>query len=718
MAGVVRAPLLLPAILFVALVFVWRGHPAEILHEIPRATVAGVVTGDVARHAWGNECELTLDDGPHVELIVRAPLEPGDRVTVRGRLEPFDEPRNPGEASPRELAAERGVAGRLVDAELLARAPGPQWDAASLLPRVRAWAGKIVRKRIPEPQASILTGALWGERGSLPRDLKLEFQETGTVHVLVTAGLHLGVIAMLMASLCGLFGVPRVAASLASIVVIWIYAAASGAHLPSLRAATMISVALAARACGALAFSWNAFAAAAIVVAALWPTAIGGASFALSFSCVAAIVLFADRIAEWCERLHVPPFAAEACALTVATQIGVWPLTAQTFLTVAPYAVVANLAVVPVVGSTMILGLAQIVADRVPFVADVLAMLDTGLLTWIIIAVHAIASLPGAHLAIAPPPVWSIACYDLAAIWAATALARRRITIALGALAVGTLIVVAPVHGEAGTLSIVALDVGQGDGIVIRTPHGHTLMIDTGGRLEIGGNDEESSAEIVGERVVVPYLIRSGVRHVDGIILTHPHGDHVGGCAPILRELGADWIADSGQRYAGHAYRDCIATAVAEHVPIRYPRAGDVWQTDDGVTLRFLAPSEPYIVGSGDDVNENSIVVMLDYRGFRTLFMGDAGQNAEGRLLGQGVDLHADVLKVGHHGSAYASTPAFINAVHPKIAIISVGRHNHFGHPARSTLETMRVAGARVFRTDVCGALTVLPRQVETTLKC
>jgi competence protein ComEC len=202
----------------------------------------------------------------------------------------------------------------------------------------------------------------------------------------------------------------------------------------------------------------------------------------------------------------------------------VWPLTAQTFLTVAPYAVVANLAVVPVVGSTMILGLAQIATDRLPLVPDALAAIDTGLLTWIAGAVGTIASLPGAHLAIASPPAWSIACYDVAAIGAAAALARRRTTLALGAFALGTILVVAPAYAAPTPFSIVALDVGQGDGIVIRTPRGHTLMIDTGGRLEIG-SDEESSAEAVGERTVVPYLIRSGVRHVDGIILTHPHGE-------------------------------------------------------------------------------------------------------------------------------------------------------------------------------------------------
>jgi competence protein ComEC len=714
---VVRAPLLLPAVAFVALIFAWGRHPTQILYEVAGATVTGVVASGVVRHPWGDECELALDTGPHVELVVRASLEPGDRVRVRGRLEPFDEPRNPGEASARELAAERGLAGRLVDAELLARTPAGSWDVASLLPRLRAWAGSIVRKRVPEPQASILAGALWGERGSLPRDLKLEFQETGTVHILVTAGLHLGVVAMLSASLCGLLGIPRVTASLATIATIWCYAAVSGAHLPSLRAATMITVALAARACGARALSWNCFAVAAIVVAAFWPAAIGGASFALSFSCVAAILLFAEHIAGWCERHAVPGFAAEACALTVATQIGVWPLTAQTFLTVAPYAVVANLAVVPVVGSTMILGLAQIATDRLPLVPDALAAIDTGLLTWIAGAVGTIASLPGAHLAIASPPAWSIACYDVAAIGAAAALARRRTTLALGAFALGTILVVAPAYAAPTPFSIVALDVGQGDGIVIRTPRGHTLMIDTGGRLEIG-SDEESSAEAVGERTVVPYLIRSGVRHVDGIILTHPHGDHVGGCAPVLRELGADWIADGGQTYGGHAYRDCIATARMQHVPIRYPRAGDVWRTDDGVTLRFLAPSEPYIADTGDDVNENSIVVMLEYRGFRTLFMGDAGQNSEARLLASGVDLRADILKVGHHGSAYASTPEFIAAVHPKIAIISVGRHNRFGHPAPRTLATLRAAGVTVYRTDRCGAIAANPMLTSSVLTC
>ena len=131
-------------------------------------------------------------------------------------------------------------------------------------------------------------------------------------------------------------------------------------------------------------------------------------------------------------------------------------------------------------------------------------------------------------------------------------------------------------------------------------------------------------------------------------------------------------------------------------------------------------PSLPLLADTGDDVNENSIVLMLRSGTFRTLFMGDAGAGSEARLLRFGDDLRADVLKVGHHGSAYASSAAFIAAVHPALALISVGRHNTFGHPAPSTLATLQRDGARVARTDRCGAVLVdlALRRAVTMLDC
>jgi competence protein ComEC len=249
------------------------------------------------------------------------------------------------------------------------------------------------------------------------------------------------------------------------------------------------------------------------------------------------------------------------------------------------------------------------------------------------------------------------------------------------------------------------LDVGQADCIVIQTPAGHTLLVDAGGRLERGAGSE-STAEQVGERVVVPFLRRAGVHRIDALILSHPHGDHAGGTPVVLRDFPVAEFADSGQRYGGYAYNDALQTARAEHVPLVYPRAGAIWQTNDGVTLTFIGPSLPFIE-SDNTINDNSIAFVLEYKHFRMLFTGDAGVAAEQRFLNEGIDLQADVLKVGHHGSAYSSSPQFIPAVHPKYAIISVGRHNMFGHPAPSTIETLQHFGAHVYRTDQNGAVII-----------
>ena len=123
--------------------------------------------------------------------------------------------------------------------------------------------------------------------------------------------------------------------------------------------------------------------------------------------------------------------------------------------------------------------------------------------------------------------------------------------------------------------------------------------------------------------------------------------------------------------------------------------------------LHFLGPSLPFIANSRNDINENSVAFILRYKAFCMFFTGDAGAAAEQRFLGEGVDLRCDVLKVGHHGSAYSSTPAFIGAVRPRYAIVSVGRHNLFGHPAPTTIATLQGFGATVYRTDKNGAIIV-----------
>lgn len=703
-----RAPLFAPALVFVGII--WVLHPApRVTEDGLRVRAMCLVTSDVREESFGRAFTCSFNDGRVLDVTLKnEKIVTGEGLLLAGTATPYAEARNPGEPSAREFAGERGVDGRLEHARVLARTPPDPREIRTWMPRLRALASRIIHAQLEEPGASILAGALWGERSALPPELRAEFQETGTVHVLVTAGLHLGVIAALVAWLCARAGAPRETACIIAIAVVWVYAWFSGAHLPSLRAATMISWGLLARARGVAALSWNNVGAALLVIAAIWPRSVHGASFALSFACIGAIVLFAGPLDRALEHAGVRwnPLK-EALALTLATQIGVWPLTAATFLNIAPYAVVANAAVVPCIAAVMLTGLVQLALAPIPLLASGAANLNAWMLEWIVGVVHLIAGLPGASIIATPPPGWVLATYALGAVGAAALLDCGRPRAAVALLAMASALVLWPPRSLAHDLRITMLDVGQADGIVVQTPTGHTILIDAGGRLERGNPANGSPAEAIGERIVVPFLIRAGIHHVDAIILSHPHGDHAGGIAPVLRKLGTDTFADGGQVYGGHAYQDALSVARERGVALVHPRAGFVWRTDDGVLFRFLGPEEPFISGTRSDINNNSLVFMLEFKSFHMLFTGDAGAEAERRLLAEGNDLHADVLKVGHHGSAYSSTTEFIDAVHPRYALISVGLNNLFGHPAVGTLGKLAERGTRIYRTDRAGAITI-----------
>jgi competence protein ComEC len=652
---------------------------------------------------------VALENGLHVLARVRDPVPiAGSRLLIRGRLEPFDDGRNPGEPSERDLERERGLDGRLDGAAILSTTSSKTWSLPAWLARAHEWAHARLRERLGEPDATVLAGELWGERSTLPPAVRTEFQETGTVHVLVTAGLHLGAVAGLVLALLTLLALPRWSACLAAIVLIWIFAWWSGGQLPAVRAATMATAALAARAFGRATFSWNTLAIAALAITFLRPASVATISFALSFSCVGAIFACAAPLERWIEaRVALPDRVREALVLSLATQLGVWPLGAAAFLQFTPYAIVANLAVVPCVAATMALGAAQLALAWCDPLAQVCANLNSWLLAWMLAVVQNVSALPAAAIAMTPAPAWSIASYDVAVLAAPALWQRNARTLAVATVALATIGVLWPPRGIDARLHITVLDVGQADAIVVQTPRGHALLVDAGGRLERGAQGNGSVAEEVGDRIVVPFLLRHGVHAVDAIVISHPHGDHAGGVAPVLRRLRVGELADSGQRYGGHAYQDAMATARGDDVATIYPRAGTVWRTDDGVVLRFIGPSLPFI-GGVNAINSNSVAFVLQYRRFRMLFTGDAGSESERRYLAENVDLHADVLKVGHHGSAYGSSPDFVAAVAPRYAIVSVGRHNLFGHPAPSTLTTLRRFGARIYRTDENGAVTIL----------
>lgn len=251
---------------------------------------------------------------------------------------------------------------------------------------------------------------------------------------------------------------------------------------------------------------------------------------------------------------------------------------------------------------------------------------------------------------------------------------------------------------SSGELRVTFLDVGQGDAAVIETPSGQTLVIDT-------GNLDADGADDMGRRVVAPYLRQRGINQINVLFLTHPDTDHIGGAATLLEQFPTDLLMDNGQftHSESPVAARVLQTASTRRVPFRSARRGQELTTGDGVTIRILAPTSAALFGSENDA---SIVLRVEYGQTAFLLTGDAGATAETELLTSHQPLLCDVLKAGHHGSRTSSTPAFLDAAHPRIAICSAGRRNAHGHPTREVLERFAARNVKIYRTDQHGAIT------------
>jgi len=260
-------------------------------------------------------------------------------------------------------------------------------------------------------------------------------------------------------------------------------------------------------------------------------------------------------------------------------------------------------------------------------------------------------------------------------------------------------------------LKMTAIDVGQGDSILLETPSGRAILIDGGGV----NDSEESSPDLdVGEKVVVPYLRHEGLHRIDLVVVTHPHGDHVGGLTAVLRTFPVGRVLDGTVlTYNTDAYNALRHMERARHVPCTPARRGMTIDLGDGITLDCLNPP-PYGTPYGTDpsnsaMNNYSAVLRLTYRKVHILLDGDAQTEAEDSMLAAYPGgLSADVVKCGHHGSENATTNEWLDAVRPRYGIISCGLHNHFGHPSPLTLGRLAAHHVQTFVTAYNGAVTVV----------
>jgi competence protein ComEC len=284
------------------------------------------------------------------------------------------------------------------------------------------------------------------------------------------------------------------------------------------------------------------------------------------------------------------------------------------------------------------------------------------------------------------------------AVWAARN-SRFPVWLPVTALACSAAFVFYPraVTFHPGVLEVTAIDVGQGDSLLLVTPSGKTLLVDAGG--PIGGAQASSGNFEIGESVVSPVLWSRNIRRLDAVALTHAHSDHMGGMGAVLQNFRPRvlWVGNNPDI---PAYAALLEEARRLNIPVQSMEAGDHLDFG-GARVDVLAPADDYNPGPAAS-NDDSLVLRLVYGRTSVLLEGDAQAASERQMLGQ--DLHADLLKVGHHGSKTSTTPQFLAAVAPSYAVISAAHRNPFGHPKREILDRLQQDHVRTFRTDSLGA--------------
>ena len=709
--------------------------------------------------------ELQAPAGPGLRLYARLPrypeIVPGDRVSVDGTVRP--PPEGPGFG---DYLRRAGIAGTLT-ARHLERVPAPPGPAA-WLERRRRDAGEILAQVLPAPQAGLAAGILIGLRDQVDRDVASDFTAAGLTHIVAISGWNIAVVAGVLAAL--LRRLSRRRRSIATLTAIAAYALAAGAGASVIRAAMMAAAVLGSRELGRPGTAASALGLAVIALLVLDPAVIGDAGFQLSVAATAGLLAWGTRLSEWLRalsagpgsRIRAPGWLVDSLGVSLAAQAATLPLVLLDFGRVSLVSPAANLVAAPLVIPVMAAAAASLVAGwfvtiGAPAATGAVVGSAGAVVLGMLVAVGRVAaSVPGASVTLVPPANQVLAAAAAAGVAIIAVPAVRRPVVALGSRAAGprperaasgrrggsetghptgnrrrggsgtgrptgtaapgshlvralaltaggalvALTLVAAARPD-GRLHVSILDVGQGDAILLTGASGGRILVDT-------GPDPERLLPQLDARVP-PWD-----RRLDLLVLTHPHEDHVGGAAVLLRRYRVAQVAEPGMRGSGPGWEAMTAELARQGRTTERLAAGARLGLD-GATIRVLwpqpatVPEEPGETGTA--VNDVSIVLDVRYGARRFLLMGDAEQEVDAALVASGSlapgDRPVDVLKVAHHGSRTATTGDFLAAVRPGLAVVSVGAQNDYGHPAPATLERLRSIGANVMRTDEAGTVSV-----------
>ncbi len=609
-------------------------------------------------------------------LLVRwrgAP-QPGDEFKFFGIAEPIAPPRNPGEFDMRSYLARRDVYRSLFvryaeNGTLIRRGGADPLSRAAR--KSRDWMQSVLCRNLddsPDVQ-NFISGIALGLRHQTPQDIEEPFQQTGTLHLFAVAGLHVGIVARLLWIVAGAARLSRKWAVAVIIPLLLFYAAITGLHVSSMRAAVMTSVLLGGFYFERRVFTLNSLAAAAFFLLAWDTNELFAAGFQLSFAVVGAIVLLADPAFESMRRCAAPdPFLPRSLlsrprrwagfgfesicrggSVSLAAWLGSLLLIVWYFHLVTPISLLANLVVVPIAFFILAIALVSILAA--PFLAPVSIVFNNAnwcLARLVLVLVHWFAQIPGGHYYVAQPH------------WPTRARTK-----------------------------IIVLDVGAGAAVHLRVP-GANWLFDCGSQRDYG-------------RVLLPYLHAAGVNRIDGLLLSHGDSRHIGAAELLLKDFLPRALIDNPAPDRSSAHRRLRSFFATRRIEPMNLSTGEDFSLGRGVSAKILFPPRDLPATSADD---KAFVVQLSVsRAGRILFMSDSGYATEQALLDSGADLRSDILIKGQHRSGQSGSDAFLDAVKPKLIVATSRDFPDSERVSDDWAVRLRDRGIKLFRQDETGAV-------------
>jgi len=680
---------------------------------------------------------LRLQTAAEVPPVSR--WRPGDQLSMPLRLSVPDGARNPGAFDYRRYLHEQRIhwlgEGRGLSAV--------SWESSStvrgMAHDVRQQLARVLDELYTGDTAGLLKGLLLGQRDAVPLPLEEAYSSLGMAHILAISGGHVAIVVALGFFFFQLLGISRERAIGWLLLVLPVYAWMTGLEVPVIRAAVMAAMAL-----WALWLNRPADHVQSLFLTAGWmaiwnPYWLFQASFQLSFFITFGLILWTDRLAQTLQRWlgfkkWWTPFS-HLLALNVVAQWVSFPLVIAYFHEYSLLSTVANLTVVSILSLFVIpLGYVTLLLGWIhPGAAYMLAQLNQRCCEWLWALTAQMAEWRFL-VTVWPTPslVWIVVFYVFGAWWMSTLstasplpgvesrrarrqtagwrkwfsdFSLRRVPARLillfmaGWLWVGYL----PHATWERGVRVTFLDVGQGDAVVVETPR-EVWLIDSGGRMPWQPEPWQQREDMfdVGEDVVLPYLQHRGIRRLDGIVLTHGDADHVQGFLAVVRRLQVRMAIVNGGP-STPVQEEVLALLRERGVPVYRAEAGQRWSTEKGIQWEVLHPSTAPAVND----NRHSVVLRLNAYGREVLLTGDVDVQGEMDILASGRLRPADVLKVAHHGSKTSTSDAWLSAVQPELAVISVGKNNLYGHPSPAVLKRLAASDIPVVRTDRDGAVTL-----------